>query len=344
MDLTYEEVESLISQIMLGQKLVSISRDGFSSLLLLKHPTREDLQQSDYVLLKALEFGRKLGMPTIEDMEKQLEKRGIWGQPEQDEIKKLQASLAGQEAVLSKTTRVPMRRDRLVGIIDDLKSQILTIQRRKELFLEHTVERKAEEERLLYLTSRCVFDPETGERLWPTLKSFKAETEVMFRRDVALEFTIFSMGVPTKTLRYLARSSQWAVRYLAAQKQGGKLFKRPIYDYSIDMLHLMHWTAFYQSLHEMMAADRPDPSIIDDDFALDKFMDDYFDRIKKESAAERMKKASGKNATAWNHNELIITKSNPVFEDVDFSKTPAQKAREKGNTSVVEIAEKAKKR
>jgi len=344
MDLTYEEVESLISQIMLGQKLVTLQRNGASALVCLKHPTRELLQRSDFAAAQAKEEALSMGLPTISAMEKMLESRGLWGDGERSDIEVLQGKLKAQEAVLAKTTRVPMRRERLVKIIDDLKGQILDIRRRKESFLEHTVERKSEEFRLLYLTSSCVLEPETGERVWPTISSFNDEPDVMFRRHAALEFTIFSMGLPTETLRYIARSSQWGVRYLAAQKHGGQLFTRPIYDYSIDMLHLMHWTAFYQSLHEMMPSDRPDPAVIEDDFALDKFMDEYFERTKREASEERIKKASGKNSTAWNHEELIVMKGNPVFEDVDFSKTPAQKAREKGDTSVVDLAEKVKKR
>lgn len=344
MDLTYDEVESLISQIMLGQKLVTVQRDETSALVCLKHPTRELLQRADFIAAASRKRGEELGLPTIAQMESMLASRGLWGTTDQAEITKLQASLKAQEAVLAKTTRVPMRRERLVTIIEDLKGKILDIQRRKERFLEHTIERKAEEERLLYLTSRCAYDPETDFLVWATHEEFKDETDLLFRRNAALEFTLFSMGMPTATLRYIARSPQWGVRYLSAQKQGGQLFTRPVYDYSIDMLHLMHWTAFYHSLHEMMPSDRPEQAIIEDDFALDKFMDEYFERSKREAHEERIKKSSGKNSTAWNHEELIVMKGNPIFDDVDFSKTPAQKAREKGDTSTVDLSEKVKKR
>jgi len=155
---------------------------------------------------------------------------------------------------------------------------------------------------------------------------------------VIVAFAIFSVGIPNKTIRYLARSTSWRIRYMAAQKNGGKLFKREISDYSVDMLNLMYWSSFYASLSEMMPDDRPPESIIDDDDALDSFMNNYFKEQSREDTSIRGKKQGKGNTSAWDHDETLVTRSNPVYGDVSYSETHAEKLRKKGNSDLSDLS------
>jgi hypothetical protein len=86
----------------------------------------------------------------------------------------------------------------------------------------------------------------------------------------------------------------------------------------------MYWSHFYQSVYEMMPDDRPSDDIIEDDDALDAYMKDYYDEKSRERAASQgQSKNRGKN-TAWNHQENIVFKSNPLSEDISYSKTPVK--------------------
>ena len=83
----------------------------------------------------------------------------------------------------------------------------------------------------------------------------------------------------------------------------------------------------------MMTNDRPPDSIIEDDAALDAFMKNYFEEREREATAsrERKRKDSGKIASAWDHQEVIVTKSNPISGDVKYSE-PKESSRNKDRT------------
>jgi len=331
-DLPYEEVESLISQISLGGKLELVENSrGSKVLLYFKHPMRKDLALATFYEIAAVELAKKRGLPTVETLEETLIERGLWSEAEEVEIESFRSRIEGQQGVLKKAVERGFNRDRIEGVIKNLQEEMFNKQRKKEINLEHTVERKAQEEKYLYLTFAGTYIPTSEKKYWPTLQHFKDETDIVFRRNAALKYTIFSAGLPTKTIRYIARTSQWLVGYMAAQKNGGKLLDREVFDYSTDMINLMYWSGFYLSLQEMMPEDRPSEDLVADDPALDMYMEKYFKEEKQKAVEARAQKASGgKQSSAWDHQELIVTKSNPVFDDIDFSPTPAAIKREQG--------------
>ena len=344
MNLSYEEVEALISQISLGGKIDELAfPDQSPVVFFFKFPTPHTIAYADLLKRRALEEAEEAGLPSIEEMNKLMVRRGVWGPGKEAELSDLRDRLEGQRAVLAKTTRVPANRDRLKGIIKDLEDKVWNIQKDKELLLEHTKERKAEEERLSYLSWSGTYNPDAQVLYWSSFEEFKKDPRAVFRRAVCLKYVAVSSGLPMKTIRYIARQSQWKLRYLAAQKNGGKIFAREVYEYTVDMMNLMYWSSFYQSLNEMMSEDRPPEDIIDDDESLDAYMDDYF-KEQKRKADESRSKARNSGSSAWNQDEVIVTKSNPMFKDIEYSETLAKKLERKGGSSnVLDFEEKASK-
>jgi hypothetical protein len=341
MDLTGEQVESIITQIICGGR-IEVIKDKFDSnrLVYFRHPLANERVTADFIKAESFEKAISEGLLTLVDMEELLVHRGIWGIDKDKEIDKLNNQLKGQRVVLSKTTRVPANRQRLLGVIKTLEEKIWSIRKEKEIRLEHTVERKAEEEKLKYFTWACTYSRGGEKRYWEALRDFEMEPDFIFRRNCVVSFSIFSVGTPNSTIRYIARSPSWRIRYTAAQKNGGRLFKRDISDYSIDMLNLMYWSGYYSSIYEMLSEDRPSDDIIEDDESLDAYMEEYFKEQSQNDSAARAKKTNKSNISAWDHDETIVMRSNPIFEDVEYSETTAKKLERRGKTDVLELSDK----
>jgi hypothetical protein len=115
---------------------------------------------------------------------------------------------------------------------------------------------------------------------------------------------------------------------MTAVKTGERLFDTPIKDYNVDQLMVLYWSHYYQSINEMMPEDRPEDSIIEDDQALDAYMKDWQADKSRDITASKAKKGKhyGKN-TAWDHNETLVMRSNPLHKDVEYSETFAEKTK-----------------
>jgi hypothetical protein len=83
----------------------------------------------------------------------------------------------------------------------------------------------------------------------------------------------------------------------------------------------------------MMSRDRPPDSVIDDDIALDAYMKEYYEERNREDASEwsknKNKGAQGK-LSAFDKEEVIVTQSNELYEDIDYDKPrEAQKIKDR---------------
>ena len=104
-------------------------------------------------------------------------------------------------------------------------------------------------------------------------------------------------------------------------------------EYSVDQLMLCYWSNYYQSIYEMLSDDRPPDSIIEDDAALDAYMKDWSAERNRQDTASRSKKKQYGRPSAWDHQEVLVTKANEMHEDIEYSKTLAEQGLDKGKTS-----------
>jgi hypothetical protein len=335
--LSIDEVESFISQISCGGKLAVIENASKEKMLFFfQHPTARDLVMADFVRARAVEKALSEGLPSVPEMEEILVKRGLWSKEKDDSIVSLERQREAQKVLLRKTTRIKANRDRIKNNIKGMDKKIWEIRREKEAYLIHTRERRAEEEKLLYLAWACSFDFDLKDRYWETLDEFFQEPDILFRTRVSVDYSIFSMGIPNETIRYIARQPLWRMRFMSSQKSGARLFGRDVCDYSVDMLNITYWSSFYASLSEMMATERPPEDIIEDDDSLDAFMESYYKEQSSKDAEARSRKTTGKSS-AWDHDETIVMSSNPVFSDIEYTETVAEKLRRRGDVATTDI-------
>lgn len=333
-ELTYEELDNYIGEISSGQKLVFVNNKFEIEMpLLFKHPTYRDKQLSTYIYRAALKEAERLELPAMEEMVDIIKERGLFSDEDEAQLEILEGRLKGQEAVLVKTTRVPARRDRLKANIADLQRQILDLKLKRERLFDFTRERKATEEKMLYLSWCGVYDPFSGELYWSTYDKFKEEEDWVFRKRVFVDYTMYYFGLDPKIVREIARSNLWRIRYVHALKTGESLFGRNQSDFTIDQTMLCYWSQVYQSVYEMLPSDRPPDSIVEDDAALDAYLKDYAAERSREDSAARGKKNKYGKPSAWDFQETLVMKSNEMYEDVEYSKTLREQGLDKGKST-----------
>lgn len=334
-ELEYEELERHIAEICAGKKIVYIqNKEGVEVPILFRHASFKDKQLATFIYRRAMVEAEQQELPTLVQMTSLIKERGLFSVADQDKLKKLESKLEGQKAILAKTTRVPARRDRIKEVISGIEDEINELKLKKEKLLEFTRERKSNEEMMMYLAWAGSLDPFTERLYWDSYENFKKEKDYLFLRRVFIEYAIYHYGIEQSTIRAIARSTMWKIRFVNAIKTSESLFGRAILDYTTDQLMLCYWSNFYQSISEMMPDERPPDSVVEDDAALDAYMKDWSAERNRDDTAARSKKNKYGAPSAWDYNETLVMKSNEVFQDVDYSKTLKEKGAANGGTSV----------
>jgi len=317
MDLTAEEVERYLNRIFTGTELFNLN----GKLFVFRHPDNRTRALADLIYDKALKRATDSGMLSMSHLEELIKKRNLFTEADQDKLEELLAQKNAQEIILSKTTRIKARQDRLKDIIAGLNEKIYELEYKRISKLNLSADSKAEEERALYLCWACVTD-EDDNKCWDTFDSLLKEDDLEYRDSILVSFLRFKAGINTEIIRYLARHSLWRIRYVTSQKVSDPLFGVPTSQYTNDMLNLAYWSNFYQNIYEMMPKDRPPDTIVEDDEALDTYMKAYYEERTREDAAERDKNKLGNRGklSAFNKDEVIVTKSHELYEDIDYTK------------------------
>lgn len=314
MDLSYEEVEDYLLRIFTCVEYMSIDK----KLLIFKHPTNEIKQVANFEYKLSYEKALSCGMLSKDELLLIVEKRGLFTSVDKNKINELQNQLKAQNVLLAKTTVVKANQSRILKVIERLKNKILEIESKKHSALSLSAENKADEDRTFSVCSKCVYK-ENGSLYWENHDSALNETDLDFKNSVLLRFIRFYGGISTDIIREIARHNLWRIRYINSQKTSESLFGIPTSEYSIDQLNLVYWSNFYQNIYEMLPEDRPSDAIIEDDNALDSYLKAYYEERNREDAVRRSQKTSSGKLSAFDREEVIVTRSHELYEDIDYN-------------------------
>lgn len=315
MNLTVDKIERYLCFIFTEKEIISVK----DIILVFRQPNNFIKLKANEVYINAYEEAIEDGILSLKELEKLIIERNIFTPEDGAKLKNLKSKLDGQRVLLSKTTKVRARSDRIKDIIKDLETQMRVIEHKKYSKLAMSAETKAEEDRALYLCYVCVYDADDNKLYWEEYKNFLNETDIVFRTSVLNKFLKFYGGIDTKIIRYIARSSLWRIRYVTSQKVSDPLFGVPTSQYTNDMMNLAYWSNFYQSVYEMLPEDRPPDLIIDDDESLDAYMQAHYEERNREDAARRSKHSTQGKLSAFDSEEVIVTKANELYEDIEYN-------------------------
>jgi len=319
MDISENDLEAYLYKIFVGYDYRYVQKGSGEILLKFKHPDIDTKVEAQFIYDRAYKEALSLGMLPVEKLAELIDKRQIFSEANKKRLSKLESQLEAQQFLLSKTTKVKANRDRIKEIIGKLTSEITELRFKKTSKLAMSVENKAEEERSFFLCSACTHN-EDGILYWPCYQDALNETDLILKDNILYEFIKFYGGINTTIIRELARSNIWRIRYINSQKTSDPLFGVPTSKYTVDMLHLTYWSSYYQNIYEMLPEDRPSDLIIEDDTALDAFMKSYYEERNREDASRRSKHQNKGQLSAFNNEEVIVTRSNELYEDIEYNK------------------------
>lgn len=328
MGIPYEDIDNYLLKIFTGVEYILVNK----KLLIFKHPTNAIKQMANFEYKLSYEKALNCGMLSKEDLLLVIEKRGLFTDVDRNKVSKLRDQLDAQGVLLSKTTKVKANQSRILNIIRKLKTDIIKIESKKYSALSLSAETKADEERTFSVCSKCVYK-EDGSLYWYNYKSILNETDLDFKDLVLLKFIEFYNGINTGVIREIARHNLWRIRYVNSQKTSESLFGIPTSEYSTDQLNLVYWSNFYQNIYEMLPEDRPSDAIIEDDDALDSYLKAYYEERNREDAARRNQKTSPGKLSAFDREEVIVTRSHELYEDIDYN-TPKEAQRIKDRVDI----------
>jgi hypothetical protein len=301
-------------------------------VVIFKHPTNLVRQRADMIYTTEFEKAKQDGLLDRESLEKLIEERNLFTAEDKTRLSKLEAQLEAQKVLLGKTTLVKANQDRIKNTMVGLRDQINELMYNKTSKLMMSADVKAHEERSLFLCWNCTYDNDSN-LYWDTYQDFKKTTDIAFRSKILAKFLEFTSGLSNKTIRYIARHNLWRIRFVTSQKVTESLFGVPTVEYSNDMLNLAYWSNYYDNIYQMMPEDRPSDAIIDDDDALDSYMKAHYEERNREEAARRSKKNTPGKLSAFDSEEVIVTASNELWQDIEYDK-PKEAQRLKGRTDI----------
>jgi len=328
MSLLYEEVEDYLLKIFTSIEYISIH----NKVLFFKHPTNEIKQKANLEYKNEYDRAIVCGMLSRKDLEQIIKERGLFTDEDENMVNKLRDQLDAQGILLAKTTRIKANQNRILNVITRLKTEILEIEAKRCSALSLSAENKAEEIRTFRICSQCVYK-EDKLLYWSSYDDALNETDLGFKDSVLLNFITFYSGINTAIIREIARHNLWRIRYINSQKTSETLFGVPTSEYSVDQLNLVYWSNFYQNVYEMLPEDRPSDVIIEDDIALDSYLKAYYEERNREDAARRSQKTSSGKLSAFDREEVIVTRSHDLYEDIDYN-TPKEAQRIKDRVDI----------
>lgn len=333
---SFQEVERILEGILANKSLCKVaSRSGFK-FVVFSHASMDETIQSRYVKEKATLEAMDLGLPSREELEKTLANKKLVPAEDEKKILELEERVTAQNRLLQ-LTKIEARRKEILDNVERYEKEIHQLRSKASGLMYMSAESKADEESLLYLAWVSTYDV-MGSRYWDSFQKFEDETDLVIRNSVLDSFLKFNTGLPTATIRFLARHSLWRIRYSAALKMGGPLFSRGLEDLTPDQLNLLYWSNYYQSIYEMLPDEQPDSETIENDEALDAYMEALFKRRDQERNEGRVKRSSGNKKgklSAWDRGEeLIITANHPEYFKMQYSE---ERVKAGEGTSEIEV-------
>lgn len=327
MELSLEEQEKYLYKVFLGMDIVYINEVQ----VVFKHPTPRLKFEGFDVYNKSYSDAINEGLLPLEKLEEVIQERGIFTKEDQEKVATLESKIKGQKVLLSKTVKVQAKQDRIKEYLSNLNNERNKILSKKYNALLLSAETKAEEDRNMFFCCNCVY---VDDKLyWKDYNKLLKEKDIIFKNEILTNFLEFYRGIDTDVIRCLARSNLWRIRYITSQKTSDSLFGVSTSEYTNDMINLAYWSNFYQSVYEMMPEDRPPDLIIEDDEALDAYMTDYYEERKREDQAKRGAAKTKGKLSAFDQEEVIVTQSNELYEDIDYDK-PREALRIKGKADI----------
>jgi hypothetical protein len=307
------ELQKHIEEITSGQKVIAIdlSHQDLPRYVLFNYPSRQIKRLAELHEDRVTRRAIKDKIMTEEQMETFMRSKGIWTEKDDEKVEEAQEILEKWKLKLIDPDISEQSKGYARELIPKLEDNLFEIDKKRERMLSQTVERLARQEKYDFMVWACTYDIETEERLWDNYLTYCDKIEAEFKSKLLSEFLKYLIGHTTEQIRYIARNNLWRLDYIVSQKGGLHLFPAAAIDLTPDQKNLLWWTSYYQSLNEMLPEDQPDEWVIQDDEALDKYMESLHQERSKEISNRRAERSTGISAEKMA--TRLIMRSHPDY-------------------------------
>lgn len=344
LELSEEKIQKVIVEILSGQRLVKLDgKENHPSIIRLLYPSASDRQYCDIIEENSVEKAIEEGLPSEDSLDDNMS-LAFFSTQDMEDLQDLKTKREGFQKLLKKRIKGTDLYFKDEEKLKKLEEEISSLEQKRNQMKEFTAEYQAKEDKYFELLVRSAHHMD-GYRIWDDASHFLNTTDVYYAYALLNKFLDFYWGYDTRVIRYIARSSQWRTMYLSAEK-GARLTDLPAKDLPVAYLHLMSWSMFYQSIYEMIPSDRPSEDIIQDDEKLDKFMQEYQIKVRKEAEKNRKGNSSSKSS-ATDKDQVVVTAESSNYVNLhkkgEYSDTAIISGRVSedlpGDTSYSEIRE-----
>jgi hypothetical protein len=318
-----EDLQLQIEEICFSQRLVQLdlSTQDLPEFILFRYPSRRITLLSNLEERRTMLRAKKDKMLTEEEMDAFMREKGIWKEEDDALVEEIHEKITKWKMKVIDLELSESSRQMAKELIPKLEEDLFKAELKRERMMIHTCNRKARQAKYDYMLWACCYDPDTDELLWDNYLTYCKEVErkVEFKNKLLSEFLRYLVGHTTEEIRYIARSNLWRLDYLVAQKGNLHLFPKSSIELTPDQKNLLWWTGYYQSIYEMLPEDQPDDWVIQDDGALDEYMEELHKERSKDRSERKAEKRFG-STSAEKMDTRLITRSHPEYMNRKYDK------------------------
>lgn len=198
-----EIAERIFNEVKEGKRLFEV--EGFGEFEL-RFPTSEHNRIADWKYSKTYMDAIQEGLPLEEEIMAVLVERGLWSEQSEKDIDVLRDKISNLELLLSKADENDKSKatKKIAQELFDKRNKVIKLQGKKQGYILHAAETKAEEVKMVYLLSQCVF--KDGKLLWPSAEELDNENRVFLVHRINMEFSTFQAGLTTDFIQNLPES------------------------------------------------------------------------------------------------------------------------------------------
>jgi len=195
--------QKVFDEVKSGKRIVEIEGHGEVEL---RFPTGEDTRVADWKYSKTYMDAINEGLPLQEEVLKMLKNKSIWTEEQEEEVTKLREKIGSLEVILGKRDEEDKSKatKKIATELLNKRNELYALQGKKQSYLLHAVETKAEEVKTQYLLCRCAF--KDGKRLWEKTEELDNENRYDLVARVSIEFSTFQLGLTSDFFENLPES------------------------------------------------------------------------------------------------------------------------------------------
>lgn len=259
------DLEEQIMAILWGKHIVSLNNGHVHYF---RSPTIAERNHSNFIYKTSLDLYIAASILTSDQLIQLAKSRGEWTEIDENyynNFDKLLALANEQLAYACKSNQKKIKKQ-----IKEAKRKRQDVVDRYNIITCHSAEQQAMEDKVKYYIA-CLTENSHGQPLWNSYQDFEqCENQKLIMELIEAYFDVMKNMVDTTTVRKIARSPSWRIRWNVGKKDIYSLFGSYIRDLSDTQLELVYWSQVYDSVYN--AIDSPPDSVIEDDKKLDAWL------------------------------------------------------------------------